>query len=281
MTNKKIRFHLFRYHLLPIDNTLPVLFKFEQLTPEELKEKKNDIFKEILRSLPESKSNSNPLKIEDEDDTFFLFKIAQKKTTRITKNFQVKTIDDEPYVYVIINNDPAVQKIGISENIEAFSSPDVVKNIITKALRLDLKKNGLSIEIERLFSSVSFWSFVKKHQNTITYINFRFVKPNLANIAASLPGVFKDFAESLNSHDSHIVVKAPDKGTLTNIDQSNEQIKGLVEYTSEGGGSISMRTKNLRKSYNTKENSVTLEIEELSIEGSSDQVIKLYKSIVE
>lgn len=281
MEHKQIRFHLFRYHLLPIDNTAPTLFKFQELTVEQLKEQKNDIFRDILSSLPVSKNNSNPLKIEDQEDNFFLFKIAQKKTTKITQNFQVKTIDNEPYVYLIINNDPSVQKIAISENSDAFSNPEVVKNIIKKVLRLDLNKNGLNIEIEQLFKAVSFWDFIGKHKNQITFINFRFIKPNLADIAGSLPQVFRQFSENVNSHDSRIIIKAPDKGTLENIDKTNSQIDGLVTYSSEGGGNIIIKTKNLKKTYNTKENPVTLEIEEMSIEGASDQILKAYKSIVE
>lgn len=281
MENKKIRFHLFRYHLLPIDNVTPKLFDFGVLTVDELKEKKNVIFNSVLFSLPTSKNNSNPLKLEDQDGEFFLFKIAQKKSTKITQNFQVKSIDNEPYVYVVINNNPTIQKIAISENIEAFSNPEVVKNIIKKALKQELEKNGLNIEIEQLFNAISFWDFVDRNKEKLTYINFRFIKPNLANIAGSLPAALRTFSENVNSHDSNISIKAPDKGTLENIDKSNKQIEGLVNYSSEGGGNISIKTKNTRKRYNTKENPLTLEISETSIEGATDQIIKLYKGLVE
>lgn len=281
MTTKQIRFHLFRYHLLPIENTTPQLFDLMELTIDEIKARKNEFFQNTLLSLPTSKSNSNPLKIEDHDQSFFLFKIAQKKTTKISKNFQTTTIDNEPFVYIIINNDPAVQKIAISENPEAFSNPDVVKNIIKKVLKSDSNKFGLNVEIERLFKVVSFWDFVSKNKNKITYIHFKFIKPNLAEIAGSLPLVFRNFSENVNSHNSQISIKAPDNGTLENIDKSNSQVNGLVEYASEGGGQITIKAKNIRKSYHTKENAVTLEIDEISIEGASDQVFKAYKTLVE
>ena len=89
-----------------------------------------------------------PLKLEHSQNGFYLFKIAQKKTTTITQNFENLVVDNEPYVYVIINNDPTVQKIAISDNIEAFSNPDVVKNILKKPAPSILAAFTISLDIE-------------------------------------------------------------------------------------------------------------------------------------
>ena len=283
MDDKLINFHIYRYHLLPIEtaNRQIDLFENKKFTIEEIKLKKNEFFGKVLDSLVESKNNNHPLKLEHSEDDSYLFKLAQKKTTTITKNFENVIIDDEPYVYVIFNNKSDVQKIAISDNKEAFSNPDVVKNILKKVFRKDLEKFGLNIELEALYDKVEFWNYVGKHQKEITYINFEFIKPNLANISNSLPQVFKNFSDNTNSHESHITIKAPEKGALENIDKNNENIKGLVDYTSEGAGSIKLKVKNIRKQLNTKENPVILQVKELDIEGPSEQVIKLYKTIVE
>lgn len=165
MDSKIINFHLFRFHLLPItsNNAQTSLFEENKLSIEVLKEKKNTFFKNILDGLVKSKSNSHPLILHAHEKNYYMFKLAQKKTTIITKNFKNQTIDNEPYVYVLINNDEDVQKIAISENHEAFSNPDVVKNILKKAFQRDLQKFDLNIEIEQLFSSVNFWEYVQKH----------------------------------------------------------------------------------------------------------------------
>lgn len=283
MENKTINFHIYRYHLLPIDtnNKQIDLFKNETFTFDEIKERKNEFFTKTLDNLIESKNNNNPLKLEHTEDGFYLFKLAQKKTTTITQNFENVTIDNEPYVYVIVNNNPSVQKIAISDNFEAFSNPDVVRNILKKVFKKDLEPYGLNIELEQLFDKVDFWNYVGKHKEEITYINFQFIKPNLADISKSLPDVFKNFADNTNSHESHITIKAPDKGTLENIDKANKNIEGLVDYTSNGAGSIKLKVKNIRKQLNTKENPVILQVKELDIEGPADQVIKLYKTIIE
>jgi hypothetical protein len=270
MESKQINFQIYRYHLLPIEkiNAQASLFPQQQLTVDEIKAKKNELFKNLLDSLKKLGSNY-PLKLDIKDGDFYLFKLAQKKTTIITQNFQNQLIDNEPYVYVVVNNNPKVQKIAISENIEAFSAPEVVRNILKKTFTKDLENVGLNIAIEQMFSSVSFWEFTKKHQNEITFINFKYIKPNLADISKSLPEVFKKFAENTNSHESHVTIKAPDKGILKNIDKKNRDINGLVEYSSEGAGSIKIKIKGVTKHMSTKENPLILRIDEIHFRRSS------------
>lgn len=282
MDNKRINFHLSRYHLLPIStrDAQISLFEDKKLTYEELREKKNSFFKEVLHNLPNSKSHSNPLKLFQNDDNYYLFKLANKKITTITQNFENISVDDEPYVYVIINNNNNVQRIAISENFDAFSSTDVVKNILRKVFQKDLLNYGLSIEIEQEFNSVDFWKYIQSHKDQITYINFEYIKPNLANISGSLPKDFKNFSDNVNSHESHLTIKAPTNGVLENIDKGNKDINGLVDYTSKGGGSIKLKVKNFRKQLSTKENPVILQMDQIDIEGAPDQVIKMYQALV-
>lgn len=282
MDSKKINFHIYRYHLLPLSkkSTQIELFENETLTYEQIKANKNAFFQETLDNLITSKSNVNPLQLFQSENGFYLFKLANKKVTTITQNFENLIIDNEPYVYIIINNDENIQKIAISENFEAFSSTEVVKNILKKVLQKDLTRYGLSIEIEQLFDSVNFWKYVNSHKDQITYINFQYIKPNLANISGSLPEDFRNFADNVNSHESHLTIKAPTNGKLDNIDKSNKDINGLVEYASNGAGSIKLKVKNLRKQLNTKENPIIVQVDQIDIEGAADQVIKLYQTIV-
>lgn len=283
MENKIINFQIYRYHLLPIDKSDKQLEAFPRktYTYEELKENKNKFFAQLLEKLVDNRSNTNPLKLEHSDRNYYLFKIAQKKKTTITQNFQNTNIPNEPYCYVIFNNDENIQKIAISDNIDAFSRPETVKNILKKVFKRDLEEYGLNIEIEQLFDSIDFWEHVRKYNDQITMVNFKFIKPNLANISKSLPEDFKEFANNVNSHESHIVIKAPEKGTLENIAKNNPIINGLVEYSANGAGSIRLKVKSIRKQLNTKEKPLIIEVRELDIEGTPDQVIKLYKEIVE
>jgi len=283
MEKRLINFRLYRYHLLPLstDESQTSMFPKKKKKTSEVKEKKNIFFNTVLGSLVESKNNSNPIRLHHQDEEYFVFKIAQKKTARITQDFKNQTVSNEPYSYVIINNDDKVQKIAISENGEAFSNTDVVKNILTKVFRKELEQFQLNIAIEPLFDSKNFWEYVEKYKNDLTYINFQYIKPNLADISKSLPADFKKFAENVNSHESHLTIKAPDKGVLENINKNNPVVNGLVEYSSDGGGNIKLKVKKIRKHLNTTDKPVIQQIDELEIEGAAEQVIKLYKTIVE
>lgn len=276
MESKNLRFHLYRFHLLPLKTNIQAYNECfdERLTLDELKNKKNEIFKKILLNLSTTTDkNKNPIQIYDktDNDECFLYKIANKKPTTITKDFKQTRTIDEPYVFIIINNNKEIQKIAINENSKAFTKPDSVRNIIRKLFQKDLENHGLNIEIEKLFDKKTFWSYVSIYKDQISYINFKIIKPNLANISASLSEDLKKFMNKVNSHESNLKIKAPKKGVLENINQSNPDINGLVDYSSKGGGSVTLKFKGIAKSYNTLEKPLIIEINEMQIEGSSPQ----------
>lgn len=286
MKSKFLNFHLYRFHLLPLKTNIQAYNEYfdEKLTSEELKIKKNEIFKEVLLKLnTTTDKNKNPIQIYDktDNDECFLYKIANKKTTTITKNFKHTRTEDEPYVFIIINNNKEIQKIAINENSKAFTNPDSVRNIIKKLFQKDLEKYGINIEIEKLFDKKTFWDYASRYKDQISYINFKIIKPNLANISASLSEDLKKFMNKVNSHESNLKIKAPEKGVLENINQSNPDINGLVDYSSKGGGSVTLKVKGITKSYNTIEKPEIIEFNEMKIEGSPEDVIKVFATIVQ
>lgn len=283
--NKKLTFHIYRFHLLPLSTEKSVYNEFfdKNLTSDELKEKKNDIFKELLLNInTKSNINKNPMQLYDKtnNDKCFLYKMANVKLTPFTKNFESKRVKDEPYVFIIINNDDQVQKIAISENRNAFEKPDTVKNIIKKLLQKELAKYGLNIEIEKLFDKKTFWKYASTHKDNIQYIDFRIIKPNLARISKLLPENIKDFMNNNNAHETNLKFKAPEKGVLQNIDPQNADINGLVDYSSKGGGDVKLKVMGVTKTYSTQEKPQTIEINEIIIEGSPDDVSKIFANIV-
>ena len=66
MENKLINFHIYRYHLLPLDSKSKQieLFENKSLSYEEIKAKKNEFFGKTLDNLIKSKNNNYPLKLE-------------------------------------------------------------------------------------------------------------------------------------------------------------------------------------------------------------------------
>lgn len=281
--NRTLNFHLYRFHLLPLssDESQVNLFPEEKLTKAELKKNKNRFFREVLDNLESKSSDKYPIALHDNEDEYYVFKIANKKSTELIKDFKAKIYPTEPYTYVIINSNKDVQKIAISDSKDAFSSPSVVKKIFKEIFQRRLKKYHLNIEIKTMFDPRDFWEIIKNHQHEITHLDFLFVKPNLARIHSTLKQSIKDLTDDVNSHETHLSVKAPTNGILENINKKNDTIKGLADYSSKGGGNIKLKVKGIRKKYNTNDNPIIEQIDEISIEGSSEQIIKVYKSIVD
>ncbi|WP_417266083.1 hypothetical protein [Brumimicrobium sp.] len=277
-----LNFHIYRYHLLPIsqDSVQTSLFPKQTFTQKEIIERKNEFFKISLVNISENKKIRTPMIIHWQDEDYFVLKVANKKVTTIYKDFKPSDHPTEPFVYVLINNDPKVQKIGISENIQAFSNPMVVKNVLSKVFNKELEDLGLSITIKNLFDKQDFWKIIENNSNKITYIDFQFVRPNLAKISKSLNEVFRNFSKDLNSHESHLSVKSPTNGVLENLDKDNDTLKGLTEYSSNGGGNVKIKVKGIRKLINTNEKPVTVEVDEVNIEGVADQILPVIKSII-
>src|SRR5690554_7399197 len=135
MQDKKIiTFHLLRFHLLPISSDEGQLNMFPEkvLSKSELIKRKNEFFREVLNEVGERVSDKFPIALHVKEDGYYVFKIANKKSVELYEDFKAVKYPTSPFAYIVINTDEEVQKIAISDNTSAFSSPSVVKNIIKK-----------------------------------------------------------------------------------------------------------------------------------------------------
>ena len=280
--SKTIIFSEYTYHLLPLETEQTALeLHGPKPTFEVLKKTKNTVFDEIIKTLEDAKKERNLFKLIDNTDNMYLFKVSNKKYFKKFEDFTGTEVKTEPYVYVIINNDPEVQKIYISEDIEVFSSVNATKTVLITIFKKYLHLKYLNIETSEVFDAKSFWTLVREHQGKIKYINIEMIKPNLASISKSLPDAFRKFAENTNAHRSNILLKAPENGRLEKINESNKDLEGLVDYSSKGGGEIKVKVKGITKQLKTSDNIKKTYIAQVYLEGSHDQVLKMYKEIIE
>lgn len=277
--DKTLIFEIYRFHLLPITTNQISLFE-KNMTYEELVEKKNNFFDEIVRDL-QNRPQDLPIELYSTEDRSYLFRLANPKTTTIYRNFSEIPENTEPYIYIIINTDPQVQKIAISRNTEAFSTSNASKNVLDKILNKYLLPYSLSIEFEQMFESEAFWNYVRKYDGRIKSIDFEIIKPNLSKISHTIKDSLKPLIESTNSHKTHLKLDAPKEGVLENIKTENKLVDGLVSYSSEGGGNISMKIIGMSTRVKTEKMTTTKKINEIQIKGSPDQIIKLWKDIAE
>lgn len=279
----KLTFDLFRFQLIPISTKQVRLNLEEDKTLEysydELVAEKNNIFDKLVNEFTMSKTDFPVIKFA-EDEGYYLFGIANKKTTLIVNDFKESQITTEPFVYVCINTSSDSQLIAISRNQNAFSNTNVVKNILRDVFKKHLKSYGLVVEIEALFEIDTFWSITDRYRDKIKEIDFEIVKPNMSRISRRINNTIKPLIKSTNSHKTNLKLSAPKDGVLENINKENEIVSGLVDYSSEGGGEVSLKIEGLRKRMKSSKMHKFIEVKEIDIKGAPDQLIKIWKEIV-
>ncbi|OYQ84403.1 hypothetical protein B9T21_09950 [Wohlfahrtiimonas chitiniclastica] len=250
--SKKLKFEVYRYQLLPKTQKQQDLFG-NRLTPEQLRERKNAILDDIITEIKSWKSDRYDLNSEvlHHEEDWYIFRLARKKDIKIeTRNFSEQELDKWPRVIVIINNNPLVQTICISINTDAFSSTSQVVNIINHNISSKLNSLGLIIEISPTFYEQDFWSMIKESEGNICSLRFEFISPNMSNISKSLMLDLREARDKYNSQKT-VVEFSVDKNindASLDIDPSDVEIRDMVDYASEGGGDVSIKTKNGRTS---------------------------------
>lgn len=276
-------FRLYRYHLSPLSNErtdITVDGETKTFTATQLKENKNTFFEKTLNNVDFYNNKKNVLKIELNDENIFVIKLANKKYVNVVQDFIEKEIPTQPFVYILIDNDDTEQKIAISHNSDAFSNPDVVKNILFREFDKGLAKYGLTIKIEGQFNKEAVWKMIRAHKNELKSLEIKYIKPNLANISSSLPEEFKKLTEQVNSQESTINFRAPSNGVLENITRDNKDLEGLIDYTSEGAGNVKIGIKGYRKKISSKDTPIEIGIDEAVFEGKAEDIIKVIKEVL-
>ena len=277
MDNKEIVFDLYRFQLLPITRSIQGDFYRNELSLEELKSRKNELFDEILSSLPELKHRTLNVrhKVIYKKDTWLVFKFgAQKSVEREDEDFQVERIESWPHVTVIINNDPSIQLVAISRNSKAFSESKTVATLLEKNLQKHLAKYQLTLSIEGMFAKQDFWDIVDKYKGKLTSIKFELISPNMANISKSLKIDLRQINSETNSHRTNVELNSAD-GAVLEVNPKNQVVDSLVEYASEGGGDISVKIRGVSKKIHTQNTTRTVEFDELEIENINEATLGL------
>lgn len=271
MSVTKIKFELFRYQLLTSDQKT-VQFFSDMKPAEDVREKKNEYFFEALSSINEWKDPVKKLEIISEtiysDDDLYVCKIGARKTLKYTdENFQENTTDDWPHVTVVVNNKPNVQIIAVSPNNKAFSSSNRVVDVMMKTLQDILKSYGLVVYADPLFDKKRFWEIVEKHKGKIYSVKFEMISPNISNIRKTLYKQVLLARDECNAKKTLVELEA-DKGAALTLNEDNEYISGMVDYSSEGGGEIKIRARGERVITTKKQpRSVTVSVRDEDTQG--------------
>lgn len=274
-------FKVYRYQLLPIDRHTDDLYG--GLSAAELIEQKNSIFAKTIPFIRGHRHRGSDLSVrletEDNHDLFVLSVASRRALTRETPDFRKEQLENWPHVTAFILNRPEEQYILVQDRPAAFASTDTVVKIIKSSTRLSLQKAGLRLHTECLFDPKYFWDLVGQHKERITWVGFEFVTPNMSNISHTLSTTLKQLAKDTNSSQSSVQLKS-DPASALRLDPQEPIVQGLVDYTSEGGGDISIQIRGLRKKIKTSSSVREIELDELQLGCPPAQLAEILRGLL-
>jgi hypothetical protein len=277
MARKQIVFDFFRYQLLPRRSQQLDIFG-EHISLSELKERKNAFFSDVVLSeemrFIESHGESLRHKIIGVNNDVIIMKLGRRKNVLLTnENLEDEEHPDFPSVYIVINNDPTIQKIAISRDIQAFSNSFVVANILEENFSRACLRFNLEVVVNPILDSADFWDLIAKYKDRIVQLKFNLIRPNLANISGTFKDEIRELTDSTNSLVTKVELNAPKGSTLENIDENNSRIKDLADYAIKGGSqSIHLKVTGLKKTIKTERTISTISIESAELSGSPDSI---------
>ena len=249
---KTYHFDYFRYQLVP-KKTIQTTIDGVASTYEDIKAKKNDYFAEVLKAVRFKNSKGDlPYKLIHEEENFFYIWLSNIRQKRYIQDFKETIVMTNPFVDILIDNTPKNQVIAISKNIDAFEDSKAVVKILIQTLNRYLDKYNITLHIQPIFQKDEFWNIINERKS-IKKITFEIIKPNISNISDVFRGELRELVEDTNSHQTLIVLNAPDNGALNSINQENERIDSIVDYSAEGGGNIKVKFLNEKKTYQTEQ----------------------------
>ena len=282
MSKKSTSFELFRYQLLPIDRFLQGNLLTGVGSIEELVSRKNYFFYEAVcstKNFSDKRNETNTKKLY-EDEEFFLLRVAHNRSIhRETKDFKDEIIDNWPSILIAIWNHPDKQLIAVQKRSTAFKTCESAVNMILNALSSQLATNHLRAINEPLFERQKFWSLLQEYEGKIKSVEFEIVTPNMANISGALPDDLKEFARNTNSTRNKLKIESDPDAPL-HLDEENCTLKGLVNYSSDGGGNISLKIDGISKKYNTSKTVKEIHLEYTEMQGDPESIAKVMKELL-
>lgn len=271
-------FKAYRYQLLPLDRNKTKDLYYNN-SPEEIIAKKNYFFAEALTQLPKTTHKRAELSISTEEISpeFIKLQLAPSRPlTRETHDYKREKIENWPHIETYILNNPEDQLLIIQDRSSAFANTDTVANIILRGTRGSLDKIGLSLQIEPLFDESYFWGLVNEYSNRITWVEFEFITPNMANISKTLADTLKNLGKETNAVKEQLTLRSDPLSSL-DISKENETIQGLVDYTSQGAGDIKLKIKGIRKRFQTSNSSREVHLSGIELTGKPDAIVEIIR----
>ena len=172
--------------------------------------------------------------------------MANNKHLVQESSFVEKRLDHYPSCLIIIDNRKDVQNIFIEQKLNSFSDTDTVSNILKTTFNSYLKSCNLTIEILKRYKPSDFWEVVKKAEVGVEMLRFSFLYPNLPRVQEKIDKVLLNASSKIHSKKTLIDINSSHGEGLV-LDENNEDLKNLVESSSESGNKIKLKFLGSRK----------------------------------
>lgn len=202
-----------------------------------------------------------------------ILKLANNKQLSLEENFKKKKHNYSPSCFVIIDNRQDVQHIAIEDDSTAFSTTDVVRNIMEYSLRKALKIYGLTISIKKEYQETEFWQLLEQYPKGVSMVRFHFSYPNLPRVSESISTLISNQSKITNSKSTTFELKSSDSEQLA-LSNDNEELNGLVNASADSGNVITLKVKGLRRYIKTGDTTKKFEIDDLETQMQSDDLFQ-------
>jgi hypothetical protein len=203
-----------------------------------------------------------------------MFKLSNKKKGhRVNEKLEKEGYDTYPFIMIIIDNRPGIQRIFIEQNTSVFKSSKTPASLIQNIFNKELRKHLLRVELYSQYPEKEFWDVVKKHPEGFKKITFHLPPLNLERLSKVANKLLTDARQDWDSGLDFSFV-APKNGLLK-LDEKNIRQSSLTKFMALNGqanssnrGSIEMTTAGPhgKRIIIGKDTNLTINISEDSIE---------------
>lgn len=251
--SQELQLPVYTYEFIPLEKPEGNLFQSKEEIEkhiEDLKLHKQEILQKYIDRIVKGELVPRMGDKEYRCKTLFheggvtIFKMENIKDESYDWNFGVERHRIGPNCHVIIDNRKDMQHIAIERKIKAFSSTNVVKNILCETLKPLLRSEGLLLEINPQFHPKEFWDFIEANrQYGIKEIRFYFPYPNL-------PAISDKYGEAMKriGLDYHcmpgLILYAPDDLDMK-LEHGDQVLNFWLEASSESGIPVAVQSKRM------------------------------------
>ncbi len=274
---------LYTYQFAPLQNEGQKLFdNLPDVTTRMCK--KQDYLQQIISDQNfkfKSKYGTFEYQIRYNFNGIIILKLANNKHLSIEENFKKKKQNNYPSCFIIIDNRKDIQRIAIEDSTIAFSTTDVVRNILEYSLRKALKAYGLTISINKEYQTNEFWQLISKYSKGVSMVRFHFSYPNLPRINESINKLIGEQSKITNSKETTFELKSSNTEQLS-LSKDNRKLSGLVDASAKSGHSITLKMKGYSKYIQTGNTTKQIEIDDLEIKLQDDDLFQpAFEKIIE